>query len=354
MAGSGHVPPHAEHAQVASGRAVGSGHASQPRAPVPTFGDGGATLGAAGPDDPFGHHAGTPRRPPELGGLTAAIKREGRQALKSTVLLGAHLPFFYFVLLLSLFTYSYHSSPVLAWFAAVLSTDLSIVGAWPQVTTRPGGRDRWDWLPMVLSLFAVGCGVFLGIFSNHMMEPWLHARFLDHYDEVLPSSNPSAVFDAGVIRFAEGTRLDVYSSVGYKVWPHTYCAAPIVGDSSDAPVGFWAVGMNCCGSRGDFWCDDAESADAHSGLRIESHALGKSAGHSTRDNFEKAVKMAGAVYNLEIPETQILVQWYKHPQSVAYKSWWFASLFFVVMLLISVCWCLGMQHVLIQMKRLQA
>jgi hypothetical protein len=313
----------------------------------------GPAAGAHG-DDPFA--VPPPRKPNQqqlAEQMATAMKREGRQALKSTVLLGAHLPFLYFFMLLSLFSYGYHSTPVLAWFVAVLCTDVSVVGAWPQVGARPGGRNRWDWLPMVLSLGAVGFGVLMGIYTNHIMEPWLHARYLDHYDEVLPSSTPAAVFDAGIIRFAENTRLDVYSSVGYKVWPHMYCAAPIVGDSSDAPVGFWAVGANCCNSRGDFWCGDAGDSNARSGLRIESHWAGKSAGHDVNENFMKAVRMAGAVYNLQIPETQILLQWYRHPYTVANRSWWFASLFFFVMLIIAVCWCLFAQHVLIQVKRLQ-
>jgi len=54
---------------------------------------------------------------------------------------------------------------------------------------------------------------------------------------------------------------------------HTYCVAPIL--SADAEKAeFWAVGVDCCGARASFMCDDAAVAtvsDQKTGLVHSGH-----------------------------------------------------------------------------------
>ncbi|CAK0872052.1 unnamed protein product, partial [Prorocentrum cordatum] len=106
-------------------------------------------------------------------------------------------------------------------------------------------------------------GILLGIPNSTTMEPWIHVNQLRRHSDVLPTWDPRLAADAGILHFAAGAALDVGASAGFQAWPHTYCAAPVVdnstGDAGDAdPVGFFAVGVDCCDRRGGFTCDGAE------------------------------------------------------------------------------------------------
>eukprot|EP00397_Hematodinium_sp_SG-2012_P023930 GEMP01024895.1.p1 GENE.GEMP01024895.1~~GEMP01024895.1.p1 ORF type:complete len:307 (+),score=30.24 GEMP01024895.1:91-1011(+) len=75
-----------------------------------------------------------------------------------------------------------------------------------------------------------------------------------HFVGVSPRSHAAGYRDAGTIEFAPLAVLDLERAVGYKSGS-TYCAAPIVQDYTDTtPVQFWAIGTNCCSSRGTFTC----------------------------------------------------------------------------------------------------
>merc|ERR1719265_1008116 len=72
----------------------------------------------------------------------------------------------------------------------------------------------------------------------------------------------------------------------------------------DVPnVDFWAVGVDCCGSRGNFEC--AGDGSIASGLVF------RNAGpqDETYANFVQAVKASAENYNLPVPKNPILVRW---------------------------------------------
>lgn len=311
----------------------------------------------------------------------------------SILLTGVYLPNYMFVMIFTLFTFLYHRFPSSPWLAVVLCLDIVVVAMWPPAH-RWNGRGRWDWFPLLSGLLAIGLAVILGLLNYSNMEMWVHAKHLQTYNNLSPDLDPKSVSDAGVIRFAAGTVLDVASSAGYRAWPYTYCAAPVVAGSGVAGsggtaaaataaagaaatagatatggtaaagtaasgaasatsaatatavatpqlVGFWAVGVNCCKSEGDFWCDGASDSQAHAGLRLESHWAGRSAGQDAGDYFTKAVQKAAAAQGLAVADAPVLLLWSKSPENVALRSWWMGVCVYIVLVLLAICTSYG-------------
>lgn len=270
-----------------------------------------------------------------------------RKDVPRAVLFGAHLPSVFFILLLALFTFARHHSPTAPWLVAVIGGSFLVIGAWP-ASLGSKARSKWDWIPLFSVIFAVGLGVKLGIWNSATMEPYVHGQFLTRYSDVLPNADPIQYSDAGIVHFAAGSVLDTGSSAGFEAWPHTYCAAPIVS-SDDAngtgtvKVGFWAVGIDCCGTRESFACDDAAVMATRSGFRVETHILGKVTGHSVSENFAKAVNMAAAAYNLQVAKEPVLISWQRDPEFVAMAAYQMSLMIFIGLGMGAIVCCLGCQ-----------
>lgn len=302
----------------------------------------------------------------------------------SILLTGVYMPCYMFILILTSFTFLYHRLPAAPWLAALLCLDIVVVATWPPAH-RWNGRGRWDWLPLLNGTLAVGFAVVLGLLNYSNMEMWVHTRHLQSYNGVSPDVNPKTMSDAGVVHFAAGTALDIASSAGYRAWPYTYCAAPVVGSAaangtatgaaagtaataaatgtataaatgtatagtaaattgaaaatagaaSPQLVGFWAVGVNCCNAQGDFWCDGADDSQAHAGLRLESHWAGRTAGHDAGEYFAKAVKKAAAAQGLAVADSPVFLLWTRSPDNVALRSWWIGICVYAVFVLLA-------------------
>lgn len=141
--------------------------------------------------------------------------------------------------------------------------------------------------------------------------------------------------DAGTLRFAAGSMVDTDTAVGYRDWPTTYCAAPIVGVTPSDQVSFWAVGINCCASRQSFTCGDVKDPTARSGLKLQSHAMSMLLGHDVADNYRLAAQMAAGAYGLKMAADPIFVQWVADPVLVAEEAWWTATIFVVILFVIA-------------------
>ena len=76
--------------------------------------------------------------------------------------------------------------------------------------------------------------------------------------------------DAGIVNFAVGSGVDASRSIGFQSAADgaVICLAPIVDASMkpQTPVNVFAYGINCCGWRGNFHCDDALKPSARYGL----------------------------------------------------------------------------------------
>lgn len=278
-----------------------------------------------------------------------ATKARRLQSVSLAMLMTTHLPPVWFVLIVGVFTYMYHSAPALPWFFALLGLDVVLVSAWPHtvparhwahVDSR-GALSR-EWVPLFAGLGAVTLGILIGIPNNTMMEPWVHVNELRRHSDVLPGWDPRLAADAGILQFAEGAALDVDASAGFQAWPHTYCAAPVVDNSTGDgdPVGFFAVGKNCCDRRGGFTCDGAEDPDVRTSVRVSPHGLSDFwSWQNAGANFRRAALMSAAANGKEVKEPVVLVIWTKDPDSLATTAWWTSTGLFLGCILVAALWC---------------
>lgn len=207
------------------------------------------------------------------------------------------------------------------------------------------------WLATVLVAAAVGVRNF-----HVSYLPYLTAQSGRYYHGVDPFAKATVFADAGVIEFANNTLLDDTLSVGLRLRGLTYCAAPVLrrgmpvgpaaGSVSPSSVGgtptaapvveaapvvqFWAVGLDCCLSRGGFRCDDAGEAGVAGGIvwkkEWEEEAASRiSPPLERRDGYLQAVRAASALYELPVSEAPILLRWMSHPTR-ALQGWLTRSL----------------------------
>jgi len=145
--------------------------------------------------------------------------------------------------------------------------------------------------------------------SNYksFMRPYYDINNLNVYPSVDPSKYVGTqLMDAGMIQFAEGSKLLLDKSIGFKN-DDVYCVAPIVSgsQSNQSTHDFWAVGINCCsGHSPDFSCGEYANPLAKWGLRLMDD--------SRRDIFRLAVKEAEASFNLKAPHP-VFLYWLSDP-----------------------------------------
>jgi len=271
-------------------------------------------------------------------------------ALPILLWMGARLPFAACVLIMGTFTYMYHILPILPWLLVFLSFDFAIIVCWPPKKIGTKQRSFWDWGPMLSWFVAIAFAVAFGLLNYGIIERWINTAFLREYKNVSPTEDPVAVADAGVLTFAKGTRLDTESSAGYKFWFYNYCAAPVVGPNpSAAPVTFWAVGVGCCASRGEFTCDSAGDPSAQSAMPLRPHNLGP----EITSHYNHAIKMSAAANDLEVAKEPVFVTWQADPKAAGKLAWWTSTLLFFGFIGISLCACCGCQSGLMHISLMQ-
>jgi len=286
------------------------------------------------------------------GGPNGADRRVQTQGvpLHIQLWLGARLPFVAFVLILGFFTYMYHISPIVPWITVFIALDFAVIVCWPPKMIGTKRRSFWDWGPIYSWMFAVGAAILFGLLNYGIIESWINTAFLREYKDVKPNTNPVAVSDAGVLTFEKGTVLDTSSAAGYKFWFYKYCAAPIVGPDPQAfPVTFWAVGVGCCGSRGDFTCDSAADKSTQSGMPLRIHNLGP---EITR-NYNHAIRMSAAANDLEVAKETVFVMWQKDPKAMGKWTWWISTTIFLTLTLVALCACCACQSGLMHISVMQ-
>eukprot|EP00408_Alexandrium_pacificum_P050592 CAMPEP_0171255332 /NCGR_PEP_ID=MMETSP0790-20130122/52715_1 /TAXON_ID=2925 /ORGANISM="Alexandrium catenella, Strain OF101" /LENGTH=316 /DNA_ID=CAMNT_0011723287 /DNA_START=41 /DNA_END=986 /DNA_ORIENTATION=- len=134
------------------------------------------------------------------------------------------------------------------------------------------------WLLILWLVTAIGATMVGGRNYHASFAPYMTAKAGRRYAHVPVAGPAGAYADAGVIAFANGTAVDAARSVGLRVYGITYCAAPIVAqDNSTVDVQFWAVGMDCCASRGRFECDGVADAAAKGGAVVHGPQGGEEA-----------------------------------------------------------------------------
>lgn len=182
------------------------------------------------------------------------------------------------------------------------------------------GAATWSIFLFLTLLLAWGAGAWCGNVNFGVnMRPFYDVMNLNTYPQVDPSKfRGQQLMDAGRIVFTQNTKLDLRRSMGFKN-VDMYCVAPItVGNENVsfkplASYDFWAVGLNCCGDRGDFKCGEFNNPLAHAGLRVMND--------DHRPFFRLAVQQAESAFNLKAVHP-ILLYYMQDPiaESQAYQD----------------------------------
>lgn len=146
------------------------------------------------------------------------------------------------------------------------------------------------------------------------------------YTNILPSEAAAGYADAGKLVFSDEAIVDVRHALGYKSGGLSYCVAPIRDDSMSSSVQFWAAGVDCCGARGSFTCDDTWDARARSALVIRSK--------DWHPEYALAVKQAETAFGVSSSQNPTFVRWVLDPETVELNFWRVGTSILLVAMLI--------------------
>mmetsp|Transcript_76018 Transcript_76018/g.163158 ORF Transcript_76018/g.163158 Transcript_76018/m.163158 type:complete len:316 (-) Transcript_76018:19-966(-) len=207
------------------------------------------------------------------------------------------------------------------------------------------------WL-LFLWLGTVFVAAVIGTRNYHIsFAPYLAAKAGRQYDGIGAFSKASAHADGSIITFSGDARLDDTMSVGLRAQGYTYCVAPVLslagaGTLGTPAVQFWAVGLDCCGSRQNFHCDSATEAGAHSGVVLprpeedgmDAMARAIFAPSLFHEGYVRAVKASSALHRLQTPDEPVLLRWTSRPEALL-SSWLVRAL--LVWIVSSAVYCIG-------------
>jgi hypothetical protein len=177
------------------------------------------------------------------------------------------LPWLIFTMISVLFALAYHHYWFGVWLVVLLFVMMAVTFFVLDSQQRMGGS--WFWFLGTLCILSIVLGCLSGLYNywTHMYLYWSYDEAAT-YTNVLPTEPANARQDAGKIFFSTTARVDTSRAVGYKVGT-TYCVAPILDNTQAGmhpTVQYWAAGIDCCTSRGDFHCDDTWNPKSHSGM----------------------------------------------------------------------------------------
>lgn len=230
-------------------------------------------------------------------------------------------PWALFVSIYGVLAFSLHySQPQAAWFIVACGF-LSVAGVGAAALSQRMKRfatsekePSWLLFLALAMLIAFVAAYVLGSMNYRThMRPYFNMLNLNNYTDVYPTRmRGQQLMDAGVIRFHEGTRLDVAKSMGFRNG-QVYCVAPItLGNETLPTYDFWAVGTNCCsGNQANFHCPGFNSQYANGGLRLMNDAA--------RGFYRLAVQQAEATYHIRAVHP-LFFEWVAEPMD-AVEGW---------------------------------
>lgn len=186
-------------------------------------------------------------------------------------------------------------------------------GLLPSLSGKNAQKAMRVWLHIVVAWLAVFLGGVTGMNAEESyMSQFYAISFGREYENVLASTPGAAYSDAGKVYFAKTSTVDHDKSIGFKE-KVVYCAAPIMDSNAKRKtVAFWAIGYDCCESRGGFKCG-ADGDKVRGGVRAPPDGIFA----QDRGMFLKAVNQSAAVNNLYVDEDTILLHWVEDPDHEA-------------------------------------
>lgn len=211
------------------------------------------------------------------------------------------------------------SEPILAVSFSLMALANSIrKGAPPSTWGGPHGLPFESLMAIYSSLMALVAGGVTGAYAYEAYgQPFLAVTLGRSYDNVLASFPGAAYADGGQFRFASSSTVDTSKALGYRDI-QTYCVAPIIdsGETQIRRVSFWAVGIDCCGWRGDFRCHDAGNVGARSAVVAADDGIFS----KSKTEYIRAAKQAAAEYDLAVGVNAIFVHWVQDPKQVQWTN----------------------------------
>lgn len=195
-------------------------------------------------------------------------------------------------------------------FSVVLAFGWLAALAWQQKKLSYGApKPTWHTFLFGTTLLAWLLALALGDFNFEFnVSVFNEVSGLNSYHGVdVTKVEGKRMMDAGVIAFANGTRLDLAKSMGFKN-KKMYCVAPITHeDKTLASYDFWAVGEDCCSEhQADFQCGEFDNPNARSGLRLISV--------KKREFYTLALEQAKATYGIQ-SSSPVFLTWMQAPDA---------------------------------------
>lgn len=164
---------------------------------------------------------------------------------------------------------------------------------------------------LFLSAIAILVGSICGL-GNYNANLFNHYEFYmrQQYTNVTPDEPAAAHDDAAVIVFASGASPDVTRPIGFDAG-ETYCVAPIVSRTAgtNAPIQYFAAGLDCCNGRRGFTCGDIGISGARTGLVMREPVISVLGQRTNLPSYKRAAKMAGESYGFDVVDNPIFVRW---------------------------------------------
>lgn len=234
------------------------------------------------------------------------------------------------------------------------TTVLSVVIVWGLISIAPwvyhaGGAISVDPSGPALTVTLLWSVILSFLGSVHCYyahaQP-MRALILEReYHGVYPGQPAVAFPDAAYIEFAGSARVDTSQGVSYSSLNSglsTFCVAPVVSPATTGRTSFWAIGVDCCGEKGDkFECDDVANLGVKTGWVLPHKngddlydAIGKyvSPLEGRRDMFIHAVEKAEAKFGISTPGTHtIFLRWTSKSKADIISYQWIAILVTIVL-----------------------
>jgi len=250
-----------------------------------------------------------------------------------------------FTATLLLFTYGYMKIPFLCWLWTATVLVLIAVAIAFHFLARRGQ------VTVALStgcFIAVVLGSLLGlyVYDTAAIYPmfYRHAR---KYSNVVSSEPSAAVADAGKLTFNEQARVDVNKSVGYIAEDGVvYCVAPVLDPTKQPRIEYWAAGIDCCASTGDFRCDALSNPRAQGGVVVfDNNGWFTPARYPF---YQKARAKAEAQFLLQSVGDPLFIRWVEKDNLnylsdyYSNRAMWYVIVMLLVFLILSALLSLGL------------
>jgi len=234
-------------------------------------------------------------------------------------------PFCIYVLILFMTTFWFYKDPmaVLLTFSVVTGVCLMqyLLVHYCVRKKAPRWKERVGKFGALAGFIALMVGLAI-----HYKWMLFYAKYsnMKRYTNVAPLQPALQFEDAGTLQFTMGTSVDRTRAVGYRHirTSQTLCVAPVVSGQMTPTdqIVFFAVGVNCCGWRASFHCDDAGSSSARGGLlllspdRLVSPAMEWMVDEQFDfAGFEDAVELLKSVFAVSVADHHRMLRWVKDP-----------------------------------------